>query len=226
MTVMIDFNLKNIDPEDLNDLLVKVEKSFDIQFLDNELSVNMTFGEFCDCIINKIQLVDAEDCTTQQAFYKLRISMAATLPVDINTIAPDTLLEDLLPRKNRISRIRSIEEHLGFKLSILGPPHFITISLVLILLASIITVFFNQQMGLSGLIFSIGGLWLAFKTGKELDLKTVGQLAEKMTQENYLKSRRNSKSYNKKEIEKVLIEWFSREYHIATNKLTRDAKFV
>jgi NRPS condensation-like uncharacterized protein len=42
--------LKDIDPEDIADVLQKVEKSFGFQFGDIELKDVMTFGEFCDII--------------------------------------------------------------------------------------------------------------------------------------------------------------------------------
>ena len=79
------------------------------------------------------------------------------------------------------------------------------------------------QFGLAGLGLSIGGLWLAAKTGNELDLTTVGQLVEKMTRENYLASRRNSKTYNKNEIEKIVHEWFSNDLYL--NNLNRESRF-
>ena len=75
-------------------------------------------------------------------------------------------------------------------------------------------------------MFSIAGFWCTNKIGNELDLQTVGQVAEKMTRENYLKSRRNSKTFNKNEIEKVLIESFSNDLYLDKSKLTREAKFV
>lgn len=42
---MIDYELKNIDPDDISDILVKIEKSFDIKFGDTELIQILTFGE-------------------------------------------------------------------------------------------------------------------------------------------------------------------------------------
>jgi hypothetical protein len=94
------------------------------------------------------------------------------------------------------------------------------------LLASLVGLFFNWQIGLLGLAFFTAGLWFANKIGNELDLQTVGQVAEKMTRENYLKSRRNPKTFNKKEIEKVLTAWFSNDLDLDKSELTREAKFV
>lgn len=223
---MKDIELKNIDPEDIEDLLTKVEDSFDIKFTDNELAHVQTFGEICDHIKGKIQLENKEDCTTQQAFYKLRTAILTTLHLDKDELTIDTLLKDLLPRQTRRTRTKKIEDELGFKLALLRPPHFVTGFLALLLLASFIGVFIKWQIGLTGLALSMGGLWLAAKTGNELDVKTIGQLTEKMTRENYLKSRRNPKTFNEDEIEKILTDWFSNDLGIEKTKLNREARMT
>ena len=223
---MKNIELKDIDPEDIEDLLIKVEDSFDIKFVDNELAHVQTFGEICDHIKDKIQLENTEGCTTQQAFYKLRTAIVTTLRLDKDELTTDTLLKDLLPRQTRRTRTKKIEGELDFKLALLRPPHFVTGFLVLLLLASFIGVFIKWQIGLTGLALSIGGLWLVAKTGNELDVKTIGQLAEKMTRENYLKSRRNPKTYNEVEIEKILTDWFSNDLGIEKTKLNREARLT
>lgn len=223
---MTDYELKNIDSENIDDLLVKIENSFDIKFSGDELVNIATFGQLCDHIANKIQLDNSNDCTSQQAFYKLRDAISLTLQIDNKTISTDFALSDILPRQSRRSRTKKLERYLGFKLNFLRPPHWVTGTLVIILLSSIVGLFFNWRIGLSGLMFSIVGLWFANKIGNELDLQTVGQVAEKMTRENYLKSRRNPTTFNKREIEKVLTDWFSNDLGLDKNKLTREAKFV
>lgn len=223
---MTDYELKNIDLDDISDLLVKVEKSFDIKFCDTELMHISTFGELCDHIANKIQLDNSNDCTSQQAFYKLRDAISSTFQIDNKTISTNFALADLLPRKNRRSLTKKLEEQLGFKLNILRPPHWVTGTLVILLLASFVGLFFIWQIGLAGLVFSIAGLWFANKIANEIDLQTIRQVAEKMTRENYLKSRRNPKTFNKKEIEKVLTDWFNNDLELDKSKLTREAKFI
>jgi hypothetical protein len=101
-----------------------------------------------------------------------------------------------------------------------------TKTLLILLLVSISGLFIKWQYGLLGLSISFGGLWLSNKIGNELDMQTVGQLAEQMTRENYLKSRRNPKTVNKNEIEKLLTEWFINDLGLDKSKLTREAKFV
>lgn len=223
---MKDYDLKNIDSEDIEDLLNKVEISFDIKFVGDELAHIKTFGQLCDHIAYKIQLINSDDCTSQQAFYKLREAIFSTLQIDNKIISTDFPLVNLLPRQSRRSRIKKLEKYLGFKLNILRPLHWLTGTSVILLFASIVGFFINWQIGLSGLVFSIAGFWFANKIGIELDLQTIGQLAEKMTRENYLKSRRNPNTFNKKEIEKVLTEWFSNDLGLNKSELTREAKFV
>ena len=76
------FELKNVDSEDLEDVLVMIEKSFDFKFETAELKDVETFGHLCDIITNKVQGNNIDDCTTQQAFYKLRDAIASSLYVD------------------------------------------------------------------------------------------------------------------------------------------------
>ena len=121
--------------------------------------------------------------------------------------------------------VKELEKHLGFKLNILRPPHCLTIAFLILLLASFVKLFFNWQIGLLWFAISIGGLWVSNKTGNELDVRTIGQVAEKMTRENYLKSRRNSKTFNKREIERVLVDLFSNDLGLDKSKLKREAKF-
>lgn len=114
---------------------------------------------------------------------------------------------------------------MGFEIAILRPRKFISGFLLVLILGSFITLFYKWQYGLTGLGLAIGGLWISAKSGNEVDIKNVGELAEKVTRENYLKSRHVSESYNDNEIEMILIDLFSLELGIDKSKLTREAKF-
>lgn len=185
-----------------------------------------TFGELCDHITNKIQLAHSDACTSQQVFYKLRDTISSTFQIDHKTISTNFPLADILPRQSRRSRTKKLEEQLGFKLNILRPTHWLMAGLIILLLSSFVGLFFSWQISLAGLVFSIAGLWFACKFANELDLQTLGQLAEKMTRENYLISRRNPATFNKNEIEKVLTDLFSEELDLNKSKLSREVKFV
>lgn len=126
---MTDFNtyeLSNIDPDDISDVLLKVEKSFEFKFGGTDLTGIKTFGELCDIITSKIQGENSNDCTTQQAFYKVRNAIVDTLSIDECSITPDTDLQQLFPKQNRRLQIATIDNILGFKTKILQPKHWVT----------------------------------------------------------------------------------------------------
>lgn len=208
---MENYKIKHVDLEDLEDLLVEVEASFGIQIADGELAHITTFGQLFDYIVNKIQLEDTNDCTTQQAFYKLREAITATLGVDGKTIVPNILASEVFPRQDRRLKVRHLENHLGMKLRILRPPNWVTSMLLIAFFASILGFFVNVPIGLLGLTLSIAGFWLAGKFGNELGLQTIGQVAQEMATKNYLKSRRNPNTANPKEIKEILVYWFGRD---------------
>lgn len=220
---MIDIELKDIDPEDLEDLIIKIESSFGIFYEDQELAHIKTFGGLCDNIKGKIKLDKKDDCTTQQAFYKLKDALTNTITINPLEITPKAKLNKIFPRKNRISNIKLLEKNIGFKLNILEAPDYIIITLLILFTVSLIGFFFDWKIPLIGIVTSIFGFWLSGKIGKELCIDTVGELAEKMTQENYLKARRNSNTFNENEIEKLMTDFFSNSLYLDKSKLTRDS---
>lgn len=226
MTDLDTYELCNIDPEDISDVIVKVEKSFGFKFGENELKDTKTFGELCDIITSKVQGDNSNDCTTQQAFYKLRNAIADTLLIDKNGITPDTGLQKLFPRNIRRQSVEAIDKHLGFKTKILRPKHSIIGTLAIIFIASLIGLFASWQAGLIGLTASIIAMTLATKFGNEIDLLTVGQFADKLSREHYLKSRRISTTVNKKEVEQKIKDLFIADLGLEEHQLTRQASFV
>jgi hypothetical protein len=218
--------LKNIDSEDISDVLRKVEKSFGFQFGDTELQDVKTFGELCDIITSKVQGDNSDDCTTQQAFYKLRDAIAATLCIDKGSLTVDTKLQELFPRRQRRRQIKAVERLLGFKTKVLRPKHWLTTTLALILIASLVGLFISWQAGLAGLVFSFAALSISNKLGNEFDVTTVGQLAEKITRENYRQVRRNPTTVNQKEVAKKVKELFMTDLDLKEELLTRQATFV
>jgi acyl carrier protein len=220
-----DFKLKNIAPEDIEELLFKVEKSFGIEFVNYELINIKTFGELCDHITNKIELESSEDCTTQQAFYKLREAISSSLQIENKAITTNLSLEKVLPKQNRRLLVRKIETTLGFKLNILKASDNVTGIFTMILILSIVELFIDWRIGILGFIFSVCCLRISNRFGTELKVKTIGDVVKKMTRENYLKSRRKQNTVNRKEIEKILTEWFSDEFDLEKSELTREAEF-
>ncbi len=219
------YKLNSVDPEDIGYVLTKIQRSFNIK-LDNEgLGDVDTFGDLCEAIINKISLEHEDTCTTQHAFYMLRNAIAAVMNIDKCSITPQTRLSKILPKENRLQLIAEIENELGFKTNLLQPKQWIVTLFGLTLISSFIICFYNWPIGIAGLLSSGISLKLAGKFGKEMHLKTVGDLANKISRESYLRSRRNSCTINKNEVEQKVRELFINELKLEPIVLTRKSRF-
>ena len=220
------YQLCNVDPDDISDVLVKVEKSFGFKFGETELMGIKTFGELCDIITSKFQGDNSNDCTTQQVFYKVRNAIAAIQLIDKNSISPDTELQDIFPRDERRQKVTELQTELGIPFGILDIKSWQGWTIFVGIIVSLITLFFKWQLALSGLLFFIAVGWIANKFfAKEFKLKTVRQLIEKLVRENYVEVRRSKGTINKHEILTVIVDTFSNDLHIDKAYLTKNAKF-
>lgn len=200
---MKKITFSNFAGDDLYEFIEKTEKSFDIKFRDNELESIATIDDFAEHIARKLDLNDTADCTTQQAFYKLREAIAETAGISKNSIAPTAAMEELVPKKQRRQIIKSLEKNLGFGLNLLQPKDWVSIPLFFILALGFIALFFNAWYGAAGIAFSAIGLKLAYTFGTDFTMGTPGEIAEKMAVLHYRKSRRSG-TINRKEISKTL----------------------
>jgi len=218
------YKLKNVDHADINGVLIKIQRSFNIK-LDNEGLKNAdTFGSLCDLIINKINLEHEESCTTQHAFYLLRNSIAASTGTNKCSITPNTRLSKLFPKENRLQMIQEIEHELGFDTDLLQPKPWIIVLFSTFFIGSLIACYFNWEIGIAGILASVAGHKLTGKFGKEIHLKTVGDLASKISRESYLNARRNS-TINKTEIEQKVRELFANDPGLQPVLIRRESQF-
>lgn len=219
------FNLNNVDPEDMDDVLRKIQNSFDIRLANEDLREVKTFGSLCDTIVEKVKHKSGDACTTQQAFYKLRNAINATVAADKELIKPQTRLSDIFPRDTRLQVIAEVEKEMGFKMNLLKPKGSVVFIFSLILGVSIIGLFFYPALSSAGLILSAAGLILAGKFGKEMPVKTLGDLAEKIAREHYRNCRRNAQTVNRNEVTQKVKELFVHDLYLEPSVLTRDSKF-
>jgi hypothetical protein len=219
------FNLNNVDPEDMDDVLRKIQNSFDIKLANEDLREVKTFGSLCDTIVEKVKHKNGDACTTQKAFYKLRNAINATVSADKELIKPQTRLSDIFPRDTRLQVIAEIEKEMGFKMNLLKPKGSVVFVFSLILGVSIIGLFFYPAISSVGLILSATGLILAGKFGKELPVKTLGDLAEKIAREHSRNCRRNAQTVNRNEVAEKVKELFVHDLYLEPSVLTRNSKF-
>jgi acyl carrier protein len=203
----VDF-LTTIKAHNGGDELIKIERAFNIKFKDDAFKDVVSFGDMCDVICETIKHTHAESCTTQQAFYKFRNAFMAVSPCGKAEITPNCRTAKIFPREGRLELIARLEEELGFKMSILGNKPWVNVCFVFLLLGSLAGCIFDLRIGLAGVAVSLIGFSLASKFGKELNVRTVGDLVAKIARENYAKPRHNSAAVNRKEIEQKVKELF------------------
>lgn len=214
------YQLNSADPDDISDVLVKIQRCFNIT-LDYEGLKNITtFGHLCDLVISKISSDQEETCTTQHAFYMLRNAIASVNGINKCDITTHTKLCRLFPKEHRLEAIARIEDELGFRINLLKPKQWIVGIFALTLIVSGIFCFYNLFAGMAGLLLSAIALKLAGKFGKEMHLKTVGDLACQISRESYSKVRRNN-AISKHEVEQKLRELFAGDRELKPVILTR-----
>lgn len=90
--------LEQYDSLDVDDLIVKIEKSFAIRFNETDFSSTKTNGDFEMVILSKFNGEGKNDCTSQQAFYKLRTIVSENFEIEKNDIKLKTKLDEIFPK--------------------------------------------------------------------------------------------------------------------------------
>jgi hypothetical protein len=220
-----DFKLfKTLDAAGIEVVLARIERSFAIKFDHESLVEVNSYRMLSEIIINKLNLEHEDTCTTQHAFYLLRNAIAASTGTDKCSITPPCKLSKLFPREDRLKVIDEVNQELGFETNLLQPKQWVIGVFTLILLVSFVGFFYNWQIAAAGCLASVLGLKLAGKFGKEIHLKTVGDLANKISRESYMKARRNS-TVNKNEIEQKVRELFANDLGLQPVMIRRESQF-
>lgn len=218
--------LKNTDPLDIDEAIVSVEKSFSIHFDDEDFKNIKTFGEFCDLVEVKTNSQDLNDCTTQQAFYKLKRACKQVEISNIEDLNPRTDLRSIFPIECRKELVKKIEDNLGIKLNILHPPEVIENIFILTFLVGLLTLFIKFKIGVIALVFSYIGIKIAEKFGNKFRIKTFGELTEKVKNETYAIVRSRPKTTNKKEVRETVKQIFMNKVGFESKDLHDEARFV
>ncbi|UYZ58337.1 hypothetical protein [Hymenobacter latericus] len=218
-------DLRNTDPEDINDVLKLIEKSFSIRFGQTDFQHVVTFGELCDVVVDKLKQRPFDNsCTSQQAFYKLRGAIKAVGIQFEEQLAPQTSLSFLLPRLKRRKYVAQLQHELGLSLNwLLTPKWWIVSVLAVVSAGSLIYLFIDASTGVLAFAASLAGWTLAFRLGRELQVKTVGQLVTKLMQEHYAQMRRQSNTVNHLEVPELLRQLFADRLYLNPTVLTREA---
>jgi hypothetical protein len=201
--------LHSVDPDAMRYILGRIQRSFNIKLDNEDLKDVDTFGNLCDLVISTID--HSNTCNTQQVFYKVRRAIVSVTGIDKRSIGPQTRLSSILTEENRTDILSEIESECGFQINLLQPKQWMIALFVLTFVCSVIGCFYNGAIGMAGILGSVISLKFVGNFGKEIHLKTVGDLASKISHERYLRSSGNYRTVKKSEIEHKIKELFITE---------------
>jgi hypothetical protein len=217
--------LSDYDDEDIFDVVVKLGKSFHLEFENDAFRDVKTLGDLCDVFESYLTYQHRDDCTKQQAFYRVRKAISFTQDINEDQITPDSSLATLFPSHKRKSSIKTFKKYLGADIKLLTYPDWIALILVIVFIFSLIAFFFNWRIAISGIVISITASKVGNLFGKTLAQQTVRGLTEQLYRENYIDIRRAQHTINRKEVAQIIIDTFSHDLALDKANLTRDAKF-
>ena len=201
------YTLKNIDSEDIGDILEQAEQSFDMKFDNTEFQHVETFGELCRVIKSRVKLVSEKGCTYQQAFYKLRIALAQS---GISSeISPQSRFDQLFLGLNRQKVEKSLDARLGFKTKLLRMPNVFGWGILISGVCSFGFLFINWRYALICFAIGVASGIIGFFFKHSLNVITVGDLSRSLTWRYYSKVRRQPGTYNAEELDDMLVDWFA-----------------
>lgn len=214
--------LASYDVLDVEEVITDIEKSFNINFEENELGHIKTFGEFQDYVIQKMEGDENFDCTSQQIFYKLRKIISENFNFKSENINPKTSLNEIFPLNNRRQNVSKMQKLLNFSGNILILDNISQIVLISVFTISIVVFFFNFFNG--AIIFVIGLLLSEFLKANIFKVKNIKELSYLILREDYANSRSVANTFNPNEIRNVIQDIFSDQFEIDKSKLNYNTR--
>ncbi|WP_421877354.1 acyl carrier protein [Marinoscillum sp.] len=216
---MSKIELHQIDSEDIEDIIIRLEESFGTTFPNDAFKDVQTFGELITAIENNLTAEHSESCTSQQAFYRIRRALEQ---MDLeHEIKPSLQLASIFPKNNRRSTVRKFIEYLEIDIKLLEPHGFVLAANLVGLLIGIILLFTNTFIGLATTALAIISLRLITKYGTQLRVKNIRELSELLMNEKYRKTR-STPTINRNEIWNIVASYL-KPYELT--ELKADSKF-
>ncbi|WP_118953313.1 acyl carrier protein [Taibaiella helva] len=217
--------LAHCDDDDIFDIVHELEKSFGLSFARDAFRDVKTFGDLCTVFEQHLTAEHRDDCTSQQAFYRVRSAIVTTLPVDQNQVTPDSSLRTLFSKPGRRKRIHAFETCLGVKVSLLVYPNWLVPVSCFLFACSFIALLFSGKIAIAGfiLLFVVNRLEKYYDS--QFAMTTVRQLAEQLTIEHYTAARRFNHTVNRTEIRYIITQAFCKRFDMDKASLIPEATF-
>ena len=98
------------------ELLVNIEKYFDISIPDPEAAKISTLQDFANCVYQKVKINPTEVCKSRVLFYKLKIYFHTQFGISEQAIYPEQRISELIATSNLHNVWRSIEQDFNLRL--------------------------------------------------------------------------------------------------------------
>lgn len=98
------------------ELVMEIEKAFDISIPDQEAEKIRTVGDLHNTVWSHLTERHSSRCNSQILFYKLRKNLADNFGIEKQSFKTDTLLNTVFPQNDRRNRYTDFENALNLKL--------------------------------------------------------------------------------------------------------------
>ena len=219
------------------EILVEVEKAFEIKIPDQEAEKIITVGNFHDVVWLHVNHRQSNKCKSQGLFYKLRQSLVEVFHIPKESLKPDTSLNDIFPQEDRRKYWRklSLANGLDFPNLVL-PPHYSTflssIGLITIggglAISLILMLFFDFTKWT--LLIPLAGISITYFISKllnsrrtEFTQENISDLTNKILVLNYNTLNRGGE-VNRKEVELIVSNIIADNSGLELDEVTPDKK--
>lgn len=233
---------------DVVEIIMDIEDAFDISLSNTECGEARTVGELHECIVRKIAAKNPSPagpmrpavCLTTVSFVKLRAAFMSVLGVDRQSLRPDSVVAEVLPREQRQIIWQRLQDVVGFEIPLLKRPQWlksliwavvfdITISGVL-WMAGFLDLVWAALFGLLLLAPTVGILLTLltrpFATNTGADFSTLGGLARVMLARNYRRISAQYDSCSPSDIWETLRTILVEQLNVPREDVTRDARII
>jgi hypothetical protein len=228
---------------DAVELVIEVEKTFDISILDADAEKIVTVGQLYDCVLSKLPAQQTQRCLSAAAFYQFRSALTAQFGIDRASVRPSTLITSIVPETGRKSEWQRLGRQLDWYLPSLVRPAWMSAGLKGLILCWIVAViaaavwaseFFINAVPMQSAAALLGGILLRvvaillttpFKTRFSSDCLTVRGTVQSALALNYAKISAGRAGWNQ-EVWDCLRAIIVKQLGVPEDKIVASAEFV
>ena len=98
------------------ELVMEIEKAFDIRIPDEEAEKILTVGDLYNSVWKHLANKHSSQCNSQILFYKLRKYFIDAFHLQKGSFKPDTALNGIFPQKDRRKQYKAMQGHFNLQL--------------------------------------------------------------------------------------------------------------